>query len=209
LIVTRQDGAPGHMIRDRDRIYGAVVKRRLRAMGIRDKPIAPWQNGFAERLIGTIRRECLDHIIVSGEAHLRRILLSLNKDAPVSRSVQRAGVISSSAIQGGLHHHYGRIWGFQYTQPDFRQVAAGQDRQKARCHPPIKAGRAAAGKSSYRLGSEQFRPLRIAGVGKPPAKSRVVSAQWLSWANRGMQGVVGIVTIVIGSMTYSTALLPS
>jgi transposase InsO family protein len=67
------------MIRDRDRIYGAVVTRRLRAMGIRDKPIAPaspWQNGFAERLIGSVRRECLDHIIVLGEAHLRRILKS-------------------------------------------------------------------------------------------------------------------------------------
>src|SRR5438552_6805434 len=69
------DGAPGYMIRDRDRIYGTVVTRRLRAMGIRDKPIAPaspWQNGVAERLIGSIRRECLDHIIVLGEAHLRR-----------------------------------------------------------------------------------------------------------------------------------------
>jgi hypothetical protein len=57
------DGTPGYMIRDRDRIYGAVVIRRLRAMSIRDKPIAPaspWQNGFAERLIGSIRRECLD-----------------------------------------------------------------------------------------------------------------------------------------------------
>jgi transposase InsO family protein len=73
------DGAPGYMIRDRDRIYCAVVTRRLRAMGIRDKPIAPaspWQNGFAERLIGSIRRECLDHVIVLGEAHLRRILKS-------------------------------------------------------------------------------------------------------------------------------------
>src|SRR5882757_2562282 len=62
---------PRYMIRDRDRIYGAVVTRRLRAIGIRDKPIAPsspWQNGFAERLIGSIRRECLDHIIVLGEA---------------------------------------------------------------------------------------------------------------------------------------------
>jgi hypothetical protein len=76
------DGAPRYMIRDRDRTYGAVVThgavvtRRLRAMGIRDKPIAaasPWQNGFAERLIESIRRECLDHIIVAGEAHLRRI----------------------------------------------------------------------------------------------------------------------------------------
>jgi transposase InsO family protein len=67
------------MIRDRDRIYGALVTRRLRAMGIRDKPAAPaspWQNGFAERLIGSIRRECLDHIVVLREAHLRRILRS-------------------------------------------------------------------------------------------------------------------------------------
>ena len=73
------DDAPGYMIRDRDRIYGAVVTRRLRAMGIRDKPIAPaspWQNGFAERLIGSIRRECVDHMIVLGEAHLCRILRS-------------------------------------------------------------------------------------------------------------------------------------
>ena len=71
--------APRYMIRDRDRIYAAVVTRRLRAMGIRDKPIAPaslWQNGFAERLIGSVRRECLDHIIVLGEAHLGRILKS-------------------------------------------------------------------------------------------------------------------------------------
>jgi hypothetical protein len=63
------------MIRDRDRIYGSIVTRRLHAMGIRDKPtapVSPWQNGFAERLIGSIRRECLDHIVVFGEAHLRR-----------------------------------------------------------------------------------------------------------------------------------------
>src|SRR6266853_3171944 len=103
------DAAPGYMIRDRDRVYGAVVTRRLRAMGIRDKPIvpaSPWQNSFAERLIGSIRRECLDHIIVLGEAHLRRILKnyaayyngvrthrSLQKDAPVSRRVQRSGAL--------------------------------------------------------------------------------------------------------------------
>src|SRR5882672_11131909 len=118
------DTAARYMIRDRDRIYGIVVTRRLRAMGIRDKPTAPaspWQNGFAERLIGSIRRECVDHIIVLGEAHLRRILKcyahyyngvrthrSLNKDAPVSRSVQRTGVIRSRAVLGGLHHHYAR-----------------------------------------------------------------------------------------------------
>ena len=119
------DGAPCYMIRDRDRIYGTIVIRRLRAMGIRDKPIAPaspWQNGFVERLIGSIRRECVDHIIVLGEAHLRRILksyaryynetrthLALDKDAPVSRPVQRNGVVRSLAVLGGLHHHYRRV----------------------------------------------------------------------------------------------------
>src|ERR1700681_2402420 len=117
------DAAPGYMIRDR--VYGAVVTRRLRAMGIRDKPIAPaspWQNGFAERLIGSIRRECLDHIIVLGEAHLRRILksyaryynetrthLALDKDAPLSRTVKRAGLILCRPFLGGLHHEYIRI----------------------------------------------------------------------------------------------------
>ena len=69
--------APRYLIRDRDRVYGAAVTHRLWAMGIRDKPIAPgspWQNGSAERLIGSIRRECVDHIVVLGETHLRRIL---------------------------------------------------------------------------------------------------------------------------------------
>src|ERR1700745_2246074 len=118
------DEVPHYLIRDRDRIYGAVVTRRLRAMGIRDKPIAPaspWQNGFAERLIGSIRRERVDHIIVLGEVHLRRILKCyadyynnfrthrfLNKDTPVSRPVQRIGSIKSHAILGGLHHRYAR-----------------------------------------------------------------------------------------------------
>ena len=118
------DEAPHYLIRDRDRIYGSVVTRRLRAMGIRDKPTAPaspWQNGFAERLIGSIRRECVDHIIVLGEMHLRRVLKSyadyynsvrthrsLNKDAPVTRQIQRIGSIKSRAILGGLHHHYAR-----------------------------------------------------------------------------------------------------
>jgi hypothetical protein len=71
--------APHHLIRDRDRIYGSVVTRRLRSMGIRDKPTAPaspWQNGFAEQLIGSIRRGRVDHIIVLGEMHLRRVLKS-------------------------------------------------------------------------------------------------------------------------------------
>jgi transposase InsO family protein len=117
--------APRYLIRDRDRVYGDIVTRRLRAMGIRDKPIAPgspWQNGFAERLIGSIRRECVDHFVVLGEAHLRRILRafaryynnirthrSLDKDAPFSRPVQRTGSIKSHTLLGGLHHHYVRV----------------------------------------------------------------------------------------------------
>jgi transposase InsO family protein len=118
------DEAPHFLIRDRDGVYGMPVKRRLRAMGIRDKPIArasPWQNGFAERLIGSIRRECVDHVIVLGEAHLRvlaryaayynelRTHRSLNKDAPVHRAVQYAGRLVSAPVLGGLHHRYVRI----------------------------------------------------------------------------------------------------
>ncbi len=119
------DDAPRYLIRDRDRIFGTIVTRRLSAMGIRDKPTAPhspWQNGFAERLIGSIRRECVDHFIVLGETHLRRILRayaryyndirthrSLDKDAPVSRRVQRTGSIKSYPILGGLHHYYVRV----------------------------------------------------------------------------------------------------
>lgn len=126
------DESPRYLIRDRDRIYGTVVTRRLRAMGIRDKPTAPaspWQNGFVERLIGSIRRECVDHIIVLGEAHLRRILksylryynatrthLALDKDAPrfSPSSANRCGQVTchpgrtSSPLPQGL--------GFRYTQ---------------------------------------------------------------------------------------------
>jgi transposase InsO family protein len=103
--------APRYLVRDRDQVYGTAATRRLRSMGIRDKPIAPgspWQNSFAERLIGSIRRECVDHIVVLGETHLRRVLKSyatyynevrthrsLDKDAPLSRPVQRSGTIMS------------------------------------------------------------------------------------------------------------------
>ena len=99
--------------------------RRLRAMGIRDRPTAarsPWQNGYAERLIGSIRRECVDNVVVFGERHLRHLLklyqeyynevrthLSLNKDAPVPRSVQGIGCIVAKPLLGGLHHQYVRI----------------------------------------------------------------------------------------------------
>ena len=114
------DEAPDYMIRDRDGCYGQAVTKRLAAMGISDHPTAPrspWQNGHAERLIGSIRRECLDHIVVFGEAHLRRILaayagyynelrthLSLGKDLPCHRPIQRLGQLAAQPILGGLHH---------------------------------------------------------------------------------------------------------
>jgi transposase InsO family protein len=113
------------MIRDRYGCYVQAGTKRLAAMGIRDHPIAPrspWQNGHAERLIDSIRRECLDHIVVFGEAHLRRILaayggyynelrthLSLRKDSPSRRQVQRLGQLSAQPILGGLHHQYCRM----------------------------------------------------------------------------------------------------
>jgi transposase InsO family protein len=108
-----------------DRAYGHAFQRRVRAMGIRDRPISPgspWQNGIAERLIGTLRRDCLDQMVIFGEVHLRRILcayaadynqarthLALQKDAPLHRSVQRAGAIVAIPISAGLHHQYVRI----------------------------------------------------------------------------------------------------
>ena len=116
--------APDYLIRDRDGVYGHVVTRRLAAIGIRDHPTAPrspWQNGHAERLIGSIRRECLYHMVVFSEAHLRRILtacaayyngmrthLSLSKDSPVHRPVQRLGRLATQPLLGGLHHQYCR-----------------------------------------------------------------------------------------------------
>ena len=119
------DEAPRYLIRDRDGAFGPAYTRRIRAMGIRDRPTAarsPWQNGHVERLIGSIRRECMDHTVVFSEAHLRRILrsyaayynqvrthLSLSKDAPVARSVQRIGQITALPLLGGIHHQYVRI----------------------------------------------------------------------------------------------------
>ena len=116
---------PRYIIRDRDRVYGSVFTRRIRAMGIRDRPIAPhspWQNGCAERLIGSIRRDCLDHVVVFGERHLRHLLksyqkyynearthLSLQKDAPIPRAVQTIGQTLAVPILGGLHHQYIRL----------------------------------------------------------------------------------------------------
>ena len=119
------EAAPSYLIRDRDASYGRIFLERLQSMGIRDRPTtprSPWQNAYAERLIGTIRRDCLDHVVVFGEGHVRRILqtytryynaarthLSLDKDAPDRRPIQRIGHIVSLPFLNGLHHQYMRI----------------------------------------------------------------------------------------------------
>jgi transposase InsO family protein len=119
------DSAPRFVIRDNDKKFGSAFKQRVNAMGIRDRPTSfrsPWQNGYAERVIGTVRRECLDHIIVVNDAHLRRVLSayvqyynstrthrSLAKDAPMRRPTERLGAIVARPVLGGLHHQYARI----------------------------------------------------------------------------------------------------
>jgi hypothetical protein len=120
------DTAPRWLHRDRDRIYGAVFQRRLAGMGIAEVVSAtasPWQNPYVERAIGSIRRECLDHVVVVNEAHLRRVLtsyrryyhrsrthLGLTKDTPDHRPVSEtsAGPIVAIPEVGGLHHRYER-----------------------------------------------------------------------------------------------------
>ena len=121
------DSAPRYVIHDRDSVYGALVRDRIKAMGIEEvvtAPRSPWQNPFVERVIGSIRRECLDHLIVIDERHLRCILasyfdyyhrsrthLSLGKDSPVPRPVEsaKAGQIIALPQVGGLHHRYERL----------------------------------------------------------------------------------------------------
>jgi putative transposase len=117
---------PRYLLRDRDSIYGSEFRERIRATGIeeiRTAPRSPWQNPFCERLIGSVRRDCLNHIIILGESHLRKILaryfdyyhkyrthLSLEKDAPERRPIQDAklGEVIEFPEVGGLHHHYER-----------------------------------------------------------------------------------------------------
>jgi putative transposase len=118
------DSAPSYLLRDRDQVYGQQFRHRVKGMGIEEvltAPRSPWQNPFAERLIGSIRRECLNHVVVLGEQHLRRTLaryfayyhgarthLSLEKDAPDGRSIEPVGCGTIVTIPevGGLHHRY-------------------------------------------------------------------------------------------------------
>jgi hypothetical protein len=120
------DTAPRYLLRDRDAIYGAVFSRQVQALGIHEvkiAPRAPWQNPYVERLIGTLRREGLDHVVVLNATHLRRLLrdylidyhsarthLSLDKDAPEPRAVERLdqGRIVETPMVSGLHHRYSR-----------------------------------------------------------------------------------------------------
>jgi transposase InsO family protein len=118
------DSAPRYLLRDNDQFYGCEFRRRLEVMGIREVRTSlrsPWQNAFVERVIGSIRRECLDHVIVLNEESLRRVLrsyfryyhesrlhLSLEKDSPNPRAVQSVGNIVAIPQVGGLNHRYER-----------------------------------------------------------------------------------------------------
>jgi putative transposase len=120
------DTAPRWLLRDRDAIYGDAFRRRIASIGIEEvvsSPSSPWQNPYVERVIGSIRRECLDHVIVLSERHLRRLLtayltyyhgarthLALQKDAPTPRRVQTPteGSVVAFPELGGLHHRYER-----------------------------------------------------------------------------------------------------
>ena len=119
------DTAPKYLLRDRDRIYGEKFRAQVAVMNITEvlsAPRSPWQRAYVERVIGSIRRECLDHVIVFDEDSLRRTLrsyfsyyhrsrlhLSLDKDSPDSRPVQSVRRIVASAEIGGLHHRYQRV----------------------------------------------------------------------------------------------------
>jgi len=120
------DSAPSYLLHDRDQVYGEPFRRRVKGLRIKEvltAPHSPWQNPFAERLIGSIRRECLNHVLVLGERHLRRVLvryfaydhqarthLSLDKDAPDRRPIEppERGTIIPIPEVGGLHHRYVR-----------------------------------------------------------------------------------------------------
>ncbi len=120
------DEAPRFLIRDRDGIYGDYFKERMKGMGIEEVPIAPrspWQNPYCERIIGSIRRDCLNHVIVLNDGHLHRILteyfdyyhnsrchLSLDRNSPIPREVEplSQGKVISIRQVGGLHHRYSR-----------------------------------------------------------------------------------------------------
>jgi len=116
----------GDLLRDRDAVYGTHFRRRVAGFQVTEvliAPRSPWQNPYVERLIGSVRRECLDHVIVLGEAHLRRVLsayfayyqrsrthLSLDRDAPNPGDVQppAMGEVIELPEVGGLHHRYER-----------------------------------------------------------------------------------------------------
>jgi transposase InsO family protein len=133
------DAAPRYLIRDRDAVYGVVVTRRLRAMGIRDKPISagsPWQNGFAERLIGTIRRECVDHLMVIGEAHLRRVLVEFaayyNSLGSTTHSGKtRHSIDRSSASVASLHSPFSAAFITNIAEFELTDEVLGTHRSSA------------------------------------------------------------------------------
>ena len=149
------DNVPRYLLRDRDAIYGESFRARVRGMGVREvltAPQSPWQNPYAERLIGSIRRECLDHVIVFNESSLRRLLnlyftyylrsrthLALGKDPPVSRPVQppELGAIVELPEVGGLHHRSSDAHERAISSEDSQCPSATADRKGSTENPPL------------------------------------------------------------------------
>jgi putative transposase len=170
------DTAPRYLLRDRDAVYGVVFSSRLHSLGIgevKTAPRSPWQNPYVERLIGTLRRECLDHVVVLNDTHLCHLLraylayyhgarthLSLDKDAPEPRPVEPPdrGRIVDTPLVGGLHHRYtrrGRISPAGVaSRPRSRRRSRGLTRGEAFASPPARLGR-----SPSRCGATQHPPV--------------------------------------------------
>jgi putative transposase len=187
--------APRYLLRDRDAVYGVVFSSRAQAMGIHEvktAPRSPWQNQYVERLIGTLRRECLDHVVVLNDAHLRRLLrnyltyyhgcrthLSLEKDAPDPRPVEHPdqGGIVEIPMVGGLHHRYTRPGGVRSFRPAScaatRKSPVGRSTRFLGLPPPCVCGSTGGCPSEPRPNYFNERPhpvLRIPGWVKRKAQ---------------------------------------
>jgi transposase InsO family protein len=180
------DSAPKHVIRDRDKIYGADFAWRVRAMGIEQvltAPRSPWQNPYCERVVGTLRRDCLEHVIVLTEQHLRRILrkyleyyhgsrthLALDKDAPDLRQRESpdAGKVIALPMVGGLHHRY------SLTQPEPKSRSHTTSGVSVSCAHCARLRRVPRSIRACRTVGNA-REVRVLSAGSPSPSSRLTS----------------------------------
>ncbi len=188
---------PAYLVRDNDGAYGHVFSRRVMVMGIRDRPISPrspWQNGHMERLIGTLRRECLDRMLIFGEAHLRRILtlyacyynesrthLSLHKDAPLGRAVQRYGKVVATPVLSGCII---ATRGYDFRKGQGEKTPFQSDKQGPRASPLLSR----INPSSRVV--EWFTPARANRGLAAPSRQGTLRASPSAWACAGFTPLI-------------------